>query len=120
MLDPEDIEDAFVPAVRPEVVWEELDDEVVIYNGTTKSLHVLDPIASAVWGCFDGCRDIHAVAVRLADAFLADLAVVKSDVLDIIRVLGRQGLLVGVRADPDTVRESRVVAVAGREAQMEH
>lgn len=95
-----DIDAAFVARPRASVVAAELDGETVLFDEDTGHLHTLDPVATVVWGCFDGQASLGEIASELAGAFGADRAVVVADVLRLARELGAQGVLDGVAPDP--------------------
>lgn len=86
-----------VVPVRPAgVASAELDGEAVLLDGDTGSVHLLDPMATIVWACFDGATAIDELVGDLSDAFGADVAQVRRDVVDLARDLGERGLLVEV------------------------
>ncbi len=92
----------WAPARNQAVASVEVDGEAVLVDVDTWSLHVLDPIASVVYGCLDGSATIDELIGDLADEFRADPGRVRSDVFDLIADLERRGLLedrVPARAD---------------------
>ncbi len=89
----------FVAIARPEVVSVEIDGEVILYDDSRKKLHRLNPTASALWQCLDGSGTLAEVARDIADVYHADPDQVLADVVETARLLGAQGLLVGV-GDP--------------------
>jgi len=93
------IDGAFAPSPRPDVVGVEIDGETVLIDSPTGAVRHLDSIGSIVWQCLDGTAPLDEISADLAAGFRADPAVVAGDVLELTRILGRQGLLVGV--DPD-------------------
>ncbi|MGI8875108.1 MAG: PqqD family protein [Egibacteraceae bacterium] len=97
---------AFVPRPRPTVVGVELDGEAVLYSEHDGSLHLLDPVATAVWNVLDGEATLRELAGELADAFEAEPGVVERDVVELVRGLGARGLLAGVAADPAGARDA--------------
>ncbi len=98
-LSADDVDAAFAPAPRPDVVGIELDGETVLVEGERLQVLHLDRIGTIVWNCFDGEATIEELVVDLADAFDADPDVVREDVLNLTRQLGRSGLLAGVAAE---------------------
>lgn len=96
-----DIGEGFAPHVRASVAGVELDGETVLLDDESGAMHTLNPTATVVWSCFDGSGTVAEIAADVADAYGADPTTVTSDVLELARALGRQGLLVGVAPDPD-------------------
>jgi hypothetical protein len=99
----EDIDEQFVPRVRTAVSYVELDHEIVVAapgSGPQLDAHWLDRTAAIVWQTLDGTTALAACIDDLADAFGADRSVVRDDVLELVRVLGRAGLLEGVAYEP--------------------
>ena len=77
----------------------EVDNELVVAAPTgpfASDAHWLDRTASVVWNAFDGATPLGALIDEIAAAFHADRDVVRDDVLDLTRTLGRAGLLEGV------------------------
>jgi len=93
------IDRAFPARPRPDVVGVEIEREMLLVDGATGAVRHLDAIGSVVWQCLDGEATIDEISADLAAGFKADPAVVSGDVLDLVRILGGQGLLDGV--DPD-------------------
>ena len=101
---PSKIDGAFVPRVADEVAWAEVDEEIVAYEELTQTVHVLGGTAAIVWGGIDGETSLDRLIDELAEAFGADHDIVRSDVLELVRGLARNRLVVpaerrGVRAD---------------------
>ena len=99
MIRAEEIDTAHVPVPAPEVASVELDGETVLYHEGTRMTHVLSPVATVVWSCFDGSVSIAQLAAELAEAYGAPRETVEGDVVALARELGAQGLLGGVAAD---------------------
>lgn len=99
LLDPDEVE--LTTAVGPAgtLTNVELDGETVIYDESNGSIHLLDPIATVVWSVLDGTSTLAEIAADVAEAFSAPVAQVSDDVLALARMLGRSGLLAGVRGD---------------------
>ncbi|HEY3209496.1 MAG TPA: PqqD family peptide modification chaperone [Actinomycetota bacterium] len=92
----EDIDGSFVPRIRPEVNGVEVDGEAVLVIEGPWSIHWLNQISTVVFDELDGVSTVDDVADRLSRAFQADPEVVRNDVLDLTRQLGRGGFLEGV------------------------
>lgn len=83
---------------RFDVVDVELDGDVVLYDQRESASHVLNGTAGLVWQLLDGSACLGELAGDLAEAYGAELAVVRDDVVAVARQFGRQGLLEGVNA----------------------
>lgn len=90
-----DIDAAFVPRRREDVVYEELDGEVVVWDPVTASLYVLNPSATVVWNCLDGEASVQVLAGDLAEAFGIRYREMEGDVTQAVRGFAAQGLLEG-------------------------
>lgn len=99
MIGASDIDAGLVPLPSPEVASIELDGETVLYHEGTRTTHVLSPVATVVWSCFDGSVSLGELAGELAEAYGAPRATVEGDVVALARELGAQGLLEGVVGD---------------------
>jgi len=97
----EEIDEDLVMRFRSAVAAVELDGEAVLLDGDTGAVHTLNPTATLVWQCCDGTTSVREIIDDLAAVFPdAGRAGIAADVLELARSIGRQGLLVGVRADP--------------------
>jgi thiol-disulfide isomerase/thioredoxin len=89
-----------VPARASQTSYVELDDEFVVAverpDAQRFDAHWLDRTAAVVWSSFDGTTPLRQLIDDLAVAFGADRQVVRDDVLQLTRTLGRAGLLEGV------------------------
>ncbi len=95
----DDIDETFAPRPRGDVSFVEVDSELVVAVPTgpfVSDAHWLDRTASIVWNAFDGITSLGALVDELAAAFGADRDVVRDDVLELTRTLGRAALLDGV------------------------
>ena len=89
------------PAPRPSVATEVLDGDVVLHDEATGQVHLLNPSASVVWQLLDGETTIEEIAEAIADASGVDFGQVSSDTIDLVRMLGRLGVLAEI--DPAAV-----------------
>lgn len=87
------VDDGFVPVPRRDVVVEELEGELVLLDGASGQLRVLNAPAAVVWRCLDGRVDVATVAADLAAHFEADPDRVRRDVLGLVRQLVADGLV---------------------------
>ena len=102
-LHADEIDEQFVPRPRRGVSFVEVDDELVIAapaDGGHFDAHWLDRTAAVVWRTLDGSTTLEGLIDELSDAFAADRDVVRADVLELARSLGRAGLLEAVVAEP--------------------
>ena len=91
-----DIELDFVARPRDTTFATEFDGETLLVDRETGFLNLLDPVGSIVWNCLDGQETLAELADELAEAFGAPAEVVRQDVLEMVRSVGRKGLLTGV------------------------
>ena len=98
VVSPEAIDGSFVPVSRESVASVEIDGEVVLLDGNTGTLRNLDPVGGVVWGCLDAPGTIDDIVSDLCAEFGADPDAVRRDVIELMRTLGREGLLEGVSA----------------------
>jgi peroxiredoxin len=95
----DEIGETFVPRRRAGVSFVEVDDELVVAAAVGPSVtdaHWLDRTASIVWSAFDGTTPLGELVDELAAAFGADRDIVRDDVIELTRTLGRAGLLHGI------------------------
>ena len=95
-VSPEAIDGSFVPIGGESVASVVIDGEVVLLDGVTGRLRNLDPVGGVVWGCLDATGTIDEIVSDLCAEFGADRDTVRADVLELMRALGREGLLRGV------------------------
>ena len=103
MTKPASIDGDFTPQRDDAVSGVELDGEVVLYNERANTVHILNRTATLVWNCLDGEGDLDSLARELAAVFGLDVKQMRDDVIRIVRMFGRQGLLVDVQPDPAVV-----------------
>jgi thiol-disulfide isomerase/thioredoxin len=95
-IEAEDIDLDFVARPRDSIVATEFDGETLLVDRETGFLSILDPVGSIVWNCLDGQGTLADLAEELSEAFGAPAEVVRQDVLEMVRKVGRTGLLTGV------------------------
>ena len=95
----DDIDGSFVPRIRPEVNGVEVDGEAVLVIEGPWSIHWLNQISTIVFNEMDGVSTVDQIADQLSRAFQADPEVVRNDVLELTRQLGRGGFLEGVAVE---------------------
>ncbi len=84
---------SFVPVPGTSVSETEIDGELVLLNTSTGALHVLNPVAAAIWSELDGARPVEQIVAELSEAAGADRARVRQDVIRYLDELGEKGLL---------------------------
>ena len=95
-MGPDDLDPGFVPCLRAQVTAVPVADEAVLYDERTGELYRLDRVAEAVCVLLDGQLSIASVVDELTERFAAPREMVESDVIAMVRDLGRHGLLMGV------------------------
>ena len=70
-----------------------IDDEVVVYDASNDTAHLLNPSAAAIWSLLDGERDATAVGAVLADRFPGADEQVRADVQAALDAFDGLGLL---------------------------
>lgn len=94
-----DIDASSRPARRHDVVWIEVDGDVVAHDPDAGVTHVLNATAALMWRCFDGVSPLAEIATDFADALGAQPGAVLADVIAGTREMARAGLLEGTRAE---------------------
>jgi hypothetical protein len=77
---------------REGLAIESFDDAILIWDESAQKLHHLDMLSATVWEELDG-RPLEEIAQILADAFAADPALVRRDVLTLGNTLLTEGLV---------------------------
>lgn len=91
--------EAFVPLVRPprrreDLIVEEVEDGLVLFDEARGVAHALSPTAAAIFELLDGRRDPAAIAAFLAETTGADGELVRADVERTLDELAAKDLLV--------------------------
>lgn len=81
------------PKVRRDLTVVELDGELVVYDGSTRALHQLNPSATVVWSLCDGVSPIEQIAADIASTFGAPLDQVIPEVTRTVQTFSDAGLL---------------------------
>jgi Coenzyme PQQ synthesis protein D (PqqD) len=96
-LAPEEIGAEFVPVRSADVYTVAIDGEAVLLDEDENRLHLLNHSAALLWSCFDGHATVHDLAFELSEELDHGYDTLLADTLTIVRDLGREGLLAGVR-----------------------
>lgn len=96
VVDADAIDEYFVPVVVQSVVSDAIGSESILIDTNSGVVHVLDSLAALVWQCFDGSASLKEIIADLADVFQIEKERVQKDVISLVRLAGRAGLLEGV------------------------
>ena len=99
-VSPDQIDGSFVPVPRTSVTAVVLEGETVVLEEGAPDGFYLDRLATLVWDMFDGSASLDELAEDFAEAFNADLGVVRDDIVSLTRSIARAGLLAGVAPSP--------------------
>src|SRR5262245_37714441 len=92
------------PTARSEdLVIEEVEDEVLVYDAKKQQAHCLTPAAAKVWRACDGTKDVRALAESLA--LSVDDVTRALEMLDGVELLENQGLQIVTNGNGVTRRE---------------
>lgn len=78
---------------RTDLLVEEIEDEVVIYDPRTHYVHHLNPMASIIWELFDVSVSPQEIVKEIADSLNAESQKVEKDVQETLKHLQEKGLL---------------------------
>ena len=78
---------------RPDLLIEEIEDEVVIYDPKTHYVHHLNPMASIIWELFDVSVSPQEIVKEIVDSLNAESQKVEKDVQETLKHLQKKGLL---------------------------
>ena len=78
---------------RLDLLVEEIEDEVVIYDPRTHYVHHLNPMASIIWELFDVSVSPQEIVKEIVDSLNAESQKVEKDVQETLKHLQEKGLL---------------------------
>ena len=78
---------------RTDLLVEEIEDEVVIYDPRTHRVHHLNPMASIIWELFDVSVSPQEIVKEIVDSLNAESQKVEKDVQETLKHLQKKGLL---------------------------
>lgn len=81
------------PRRRDDLIEEELDGQVVLYEPVTQRMHRLNETALHVWRSCDGRTTTRQIAGRLAERFEVDIETALDDVEQVMVLLAEEGLV---------------------------
>jgi hypothetical protein len=79
--------------VPAEVVWQRVEDQVVLLELSDGEYFALDEVGSQIWELLQGCDDVHALPAQLEQIFEADEATLRRDLAELIDKLVDADLL---------------------------
>lgn len=83
-----------VARISADIVWHNVQADLVLFHSTAETYHTLDSVASEVWRAIAEWGDLEVVTARLVDRFAADGATVANDVSEFVERASRLGLIV--------------------------
>ena len=101
LLSADGIDGAFVPEPAPGIQTAECDGGAVLYDEARARLHVLDPLAALIWGCFDGTASLDEIVADVSEVLEIDAGDARQAVSTLTRLVASRGLLAGIAAPPD-------------------
>ena len=78
---------------RPDLLVEEIEDEIVIYDPKTHCVHHLNPMARIIWDLYDVFPSTEDITKEIVDVLNTDPSKVEKDVLETLDQLQGKGLL---------------------------
>ena len=82
------------PAPAPDIIEEDLDDEVCLYRPADDEVVVLNRTAADVWRLADGRVSLDQIVERLALGYGVDASRIEQDVQEVTANLADRGFLV--------------------------
>jgi hypothetical protein len=79
--------------VPPEVVWQRLEDQVVLLELGDGEYFALDSVGSQMWELLQDCDDVQSLPRQLEEIYEADEATLRRDLADLIDKLVAADLL---------------------------
>jgi hypothetical protein len=79
--------------VPAEVVWQRVEDQVVLLELSDGEYFALDEVGSHIWELLQDCNDVHALPAQLEQVYDADEATLRRDLAALIDTLVQADLL---------------------------
>jgi Coenzyme PQQ synthesis protein D (PqqD) len=95
-------------AISPELMHETIEGETIMINGATGNYYSLDPIASEVWQGIELGASVADIVAFLVERYGVSRADVETEVLEFVRELEQEGLVVPRPASDGSVDLSAV------------
>lgn len=87
------VEQTLFPTRDPELVWRELDEELVIVRPSDGQIKVLNGVGAFVWQSLDGRRAVGDLAELVSAEYEISAQEAKSDIEDFLGQLTEGGLV---------------------------
>lgn len=103
------IDRRFIPRRGDSVHTVEIDGEAVLLDQSSNRLLHLNATACVVWACIDGHSSLEEIAADLAVGLGASRDTVVAETIELVRMLGGEGMLAGIaprRITPGASRPS--------------
>ncbi|NCO67340.1 MAG: hypothetical protein CO148_07420 [Nitrospirae bacterium CG_4_9_14_3_um_filter_41_27] len=81
------------PMRKQDLVWREVDGEVVILTSDNKLMHVLNDVGSRIWTLLDGEHDLAAIAAIISTEYGEAEDTIKKDLVEHLEKLRQLNLL---------------------------
>ncbi len=78
---------------RTDLLVEEIEEEIVIYDPKTHCVHHLNPMARIIWDLYDVCPNSQDITKEIVAVLQTDPLKVEKDVQETLGKLQRKGLL---------------------------
>jgi len=75
---------AELDAATPNIVWSELDNEVILLDTSSGDFYSLNETATEVWKRLESNDSVHQIATHLAAKYGIDLAQAAADVSELV------------------------------------
>ena len=83
-----------IPVIAPEVVWRDYGGDFLVVSGRDAKVRSLSEVAGFAFSCFDGERDLAAIARAIVGAFDVTEETAMADVLKFADDLHARGVIV--------------------------
>lgn len=81
------------PVRRSDLVWREIDGEVVIISPDNKAIHTLNNVGSRIWTLINGDSDVNTITAILCREFDSKEEDIKKDIYEYLNNLKQLNLL---------------------------
>jgi hypothetical protein len=79
--------------VAADVIWQLVDEQVVVLELNAGRYYTLDPVGSRIWEALVECADVAAALQRLLDQFDVDETTLRRDLVRLIDEMVSSGLV---------------------------
>ena len=86
-------DDLFMPRVREDLQYRELEDGGVLYDTAAERIHTLNATAAYIWNCCDGSHSLVDIAAELQRSLTIVPTTALQDVRQTISQFEQEGLL---------------------------